>query len=258
MLTVRWLCLGLALWAGTCLGEDQALARLFADKGASGTLVIASLDGQTAYVHDEARAARRLPAASTFKIPNTLIALEEKAIAPDEVLRWDGQLRELPDWNRDQTLESAFRASCVWCYQELARRLGPETYRRYLGKIGFGELSEPFPPTRFWLDGQLRISANEQVEFLRRVVERRLPFSPASFDTLRRIMVIEATPAYTLRGKSGWATVDKPGVGWFVGTLETRGQTWLFALNIDTRGPQDLPLRLALVRAALRASGLLP
>jgi len=39
----------------------------------------------------------RILPASTFKIPNTLIALEEGVIKSDsEVIKWDGVLREFP------------------------------------------------------------------------------------------------------------------------------------------------------------------
>ena len=55
--------------------------------------------------------------ASTFKIPNTLIALEEGVIKDQfEVIKWDGVVRQYAPWNADQTLATAFSRSCVWCY----------------------------------------------------------------------------------------------------------------------------------------------
>ena len=89
--------------------EDSALASLFSDAGIDGTILIARLDGSERYVHNEQRAARRLPAASTFKIFNTLIALDEGAVSGlDEVIRWDGHLYDFPDWNQDHTIKSAY------------------------------------------------------------------------------------------------------------------------------------------------------
>jgi len=45
---------------------------------------------------------------------NTLIALEEKAVyGKDEVLKWDGQIYDLPDWNHDQTLARVGRFSAA-------------------------------------------------------------------------------------------------------------------------------------------------
>jgi len=72
--------------------EDPDLARIFADRGATGTIVMRSLDGSVAYVHNQSRAKEPFIPASTFKIPTSLIALEEKAIADEnEVIKWDGR-----------------------------------------------------------------------------------------------------------------------------------------------------------------------
>lgn len=240
--------------------EDRSLRDLFARLGVNGTLVIERADGKVRYVHNASRARRRLPVASTFKIFNSLIALEEKVVSsPEDSFKWNGKVHAIGDWNRDQTLRSAYRVSCVWCYQELARRIGNEGYRRHLRLASYGRLGEPFSLTTFWLDGSLRLSAREQVAFLRRLVDRSLPYRAESYDTLRELMLVDSGPqiAYQLRGKTGWSTIDTPGIGWYVGYVETNGHVWLFALNIDIRSEKDLPLRLELVRAALRTKGIL-
>jgi beta-lactamase class D len=233
--------------------EDQSLARLFALQGIVGTIVISSLHSGQTYIHNNSRANRRFSPASTFKILNTLISLEEKAISgKDDALSWDGHLYDYPEWNRDQTLESAFKVSCVWCFQELAGRVGAENYRIYLRKSAYGELREPFEETTFWLDGSLRISAIEQVNFLRHVYQRALPFSSSSYETLQDIMLVEQTPAFTVRAKTGWATREAPQVGWYVGYVETLNDVWFFATNMIVRGEKDLPLRQKLTREALQ------
>jgi len=173
------------------------------------------------------------------------------------VLKWNGHTYDLPDWNHDQTLESAFKVSCVWCFQELARRVGAEKYRKYLRKSDYGELREPFVETTFWLDGSLQISAIEQVSFLKKVYLRTLPFSAPSYETLRQIMLVEQTPAFTIRAKTGWAARVKPQVGWYVGYVETPKDVWFFATNIEVRDEKDLPLRPNLTREALQAKGVI-
>ena len=238
--------------------EDAELASLFADVGVEGSIVIASLDGRRRYVHNETRADRRYPAASTFKIFNTLIALEEGALSGlDEVLRWDGRVHEFPDWNQDHTLKSAYAVSCVWCYQELARRIGAERYRVHLARAGYGRLQEPFDAAAFWLDGSLTISAEEQVAFLRQVILQTLPYKPSSYAGLREVMLMEQGEHYSLRAKTGWAARTRPQIGWYVGYVEKPGATWIFAMNIDMRGKADLPLRQALTRASLKAKGII-
>ncbi|HSO84242.1 MAG TPA: class D beta-lactamase [Thiocapsa sp.] len=238
--------------------DDADLAALFSAAGVEGTVVIADLDGDRMHVHNAPRAAQRLPAASTFKILNTLIALEEGVIAgPDALIHWDGRLHDMPDWNRNHTLASAFAVSCVWCYQSLARQIGAERYRSHLERAGYGALAEPFDPVAFWLDGTLTISALEQVEFLRRVILRTLPYRASSYEGLRRVMLAEAGDQDRLFAKTGWAARATPKIGWYVGYVETPDATWIFALNMDTRDAADLPLRQALVRAGLQAKGII-
>jgi beta-lactamase class D len=183
--------------------EDLELARLFSDAGVEGTIVISRLDGGETYVHNAARAERRLPVASTFKIFNTLIALDEGVVSgPEEVMHWDGRIHELADWNRDHSLKSAYAVSCVWCYQELARRIGGDRYRAHLARAGYGRLQEPFDATAFWLDCSLTISAREQVSFLRQLILRTLPYSASSYDGLREVMLMEQGEGYSLRAKT--------------------------------------------------------
>ena len=238
--------------------EDTVLAELFLQKGMEGTIVMSSLHSGQTFIHNDVRAHQRFSTASTFKILNTLISLEERAIASkDDVLKWDGHVYEFPDWNHDQTLETAFKVSCVWCFQSLARRVGAEKYRHYLHETAYGALQEPFDETTFWLDGSLQISALEQVNFLKNVYLRELPFSTMSYDTLQHIMRVENTMGYTLWAKTGWATRVQPQVGWYVGYVETPQDVWFFATNLDVRDQTALPLRQSLTRAALQAKGII-
>ena len=72
-------------------GEDLEIANLFKEKNLFGTIVISSRDGRKTYTHNDERARTRFVPASTFKIPNTLIALEERFFVP---------IQSLPVWCR--------------------------------------------------------------------------------------------------------------------------------------------------------------
>ena len=239
--------------------EDAAIEQLFRNAGIDGTIVIESVTTGQRFVHNDPRSRQGFTAASTFKVLNTLIALEEGAISgSDAIFHWDGTPYEVADWNRDQTLTSAFKVSCVWCYQQLARQVGSLKYPTYIQQSSYGQLRQPFNVAEFWLDGSLTISAEQQVAFLRQIVERNLPFKASSYDTLKKIMVIDETGRYRLYAKTGWATRTPPSVGWYVGYVETSGDIWLFALNLATRDAKDLPLRIQIAKDALKAKGVLP
>lgn len=238
--------------------EDEGIARIFQAHGVEGTMIVTALPSGQTYIHNDARATRRYPPASTFKILNTLIAAQEWVVADrDTPFKWDGREREMPDWNRDQTLSSAFKVSCVWCYQGIARKVGTDTYRRYLRQVGYGVLADPFDLTTFWLTDQLQISAQEQVAFLKKVSQRQPPFGAHAYQVLQDVMLVERAPSYRLYAKTGWAARSQPQIGWYVGYVERQGEVWLFATNLDLRSDKDLPLRQAITRAVLEEKGAL-
>lgn len=238
--------------------EDATIAQLFDNQGVEGTVVIASASGKQTIIHNDARAAQRFSPASTFKIFNTLIGLEEKAVAgKNEAFKWDGVRRDFPGWNSDQTLETAFKVSCLWCYQEIARGVGAARYRHYLSVAHYGVLEENLNASTFWLDGALQISALEQIEFLRKVYRRELPFAQRSYDILREIMLAEATNTYKLFAKTGWAARTTPQIGWYVGYIETGDDIWIFATNINIKSQADVAKRQQLTLAALKAKGII-
>lgn len=215
------------------------------------------------------RAAERFLPASTFKIPNTLIALETGvASGPDHLIEFDPSLRGdgfwIDVWSQDHTLRSAIRNSVVWYYQALAREIGEERMLRYLKQFEYGNCSIEGGVDRFWLgSGGLRISPDEQVRFLQRMYEGRLGVSDRSTEILKEILVLEENPQYRLSGKTGTADVTSTReLAWLVGYVERDGNIWYYALNVEgeqvweTWGP---PVeRLNLLRRLLRQLEIIP
>lgn len=247
-----------ALLAVSMLEAEPAgfMEGFFRTNGLEGTVLMRSLKTGKERVYNTKRSAERLCPASTFKIPNTLIALQEKAADADTMFRWDGAERSVPAWNKDMSLDDAFQSSCVWCYQELARKVGRTVYARYLKEMGYGNASPGNDVASFWLDGSLRISAREQIDVLMKIHAKTYRFDRAHYETLERIMRVESTETCTIRGKTGWAMGVKPQVGWYVGWVETGDDVWLFAINMDICTPEDARFRKEALNAAMRQVGL--
>ncbi|PKL40637.1 MAG: class D beta-lactamase [Spirochaetae bacterium HGW-Spirochaetae-1] len=228
------------------------------DNNITGTVVIESLQTNKKFVYDEKRAAVRFTPASTFKIVNTLIALQEKAVNDEnEIIKWDGRVSEFADWNRDQSIKSAFGVSCVWFYQELARRVGNGAYMSYLKRMNYGNQKTGEHIDTFWLDGSLQISALEQISVLKNIYNEKYGFDKKNYEILKEVMIVDRTGDYIVRAKTGTAMRVKPVTGWYVGYIETKGDVWFFACNIDMERPEQSKLRKETVYRALREAGLL-
>ncbi|MFA3792922.1 penicillin-binding transpeptidase domain-containing protein [Aliiglaciecola sp. SL4] len=228
--------------------EDKKIENIFTSNHITGSILIESLDGKVKYQYNVDDTESFVPA-STFKIPNTLIFLEEGLIKDQfEVIKWDGKEREYASWNKDQTLESAFQYSCVWCYQRYAKQVGDEKYHDYLRRFDYGNFLTGDDITRFWLDGELRLSVKDQINFLRKVYSEELPIQKGHIRTLKRIMLSEENKNYNIWSKTGWSGKD----GWYVGYLVSGNETWFFANHIEINKNSDLTFRKKLTMETLK------
>ncbi|HEY0970299.1 MAG TPA: penicillin-binding transpeptidase domain-containing protein [Gemmatimonadales bacterium] len=250
----------------TALGAQVVVERPewrapFDSAGVTGTFAIRRVGSDTTEVHDLSRARTPFIPASTFKIPNSIIALE-LGIVRDEHQRfpftWPRQ--EIEAWNRDHTFASALAASVVPVYQQIAREVGEERYREWLARLDYGNRNPGGLVDHFWLDGDLRISALEQLDFLERLATMRLPVSERSqrivHGMMRQGWSDDCATAYAKTGLSGVAArTDVSNVGWYVGWVETGGDQWVFALNLDSSKPGASATRIPLARAMLERAG---
>jgi beta-lactamase class D len=236
--------------------QSAPVARLFQQAGVTGTFVVYDVAADVYTTHDRKRAETRFIPASTFKIPNSLIALAHGAVASvDEIVPYDGRKVSRPEWGRAMGLRDAIRVSNVPVYQEMARRVGLERMRSDLVRMKYGNMDTGTVVDRFWLDGPLKISAVEQTAFLVKLAQGQLPYTNVAMAAVREICRQDGAP--DLYAKTGWGV--RPGeadIGWWVGWLKKDGKLYAFALNMDLPdGAQDQ--RVSLAKAALRELGLL-
>jgi len=233
-------------------------AGFFRAAGIGGTIAVLDLRfGEKAMAHNLERAGQRYIPASTFKVPHALFALDAGIVGDEfQVFEWDGDKRWLEAWNRDQNLRSSMRNSVVWVYQHFAREIGETREREYLEMIDYGNADPSGGIERFWIEGNLEISALEQIEILRKLYFNELPFRIEHQRLVKDIMINEAgnewTREWILRAKTGWSTAPEPDIGWWVGWVEWPEGPVFFALNIDMpEGRKDTPKRKSIAREVL-------
>jgi beta-lactamase class D len=243
----------------------RGLAKRFADEGTTGTFAALKADGDLLIVSDEDRAERAILPASTFKIPNSIIALETGVVSdPDrDVFKWDGVKRAFPGWNQDHTLRSAIAASAVPVYQEIARKIAPERMQQYVDAFDYGNRNIGGGIDRFWLTGDLRISPLQQIRFLDKLRRGALPASKRAQDLTCDILPVTKSGNSLIRAKTGLVGMDdrtvtdsgKSSVGWLVGWAETGSAQTVFALNLDIREPRHAAARMPLAEKFLADIG---
>jgi beta-lactamase class D len=88
----------------------------------------------------------------------------------------DGVERSVDSWSRNQDLRSTVRNSAVWVFEKFAKEIGLKKETGYLEKIPYGnEITGGMEP--FLVEGELAISAQEQIIFLKNLFHNNLPFS---------------------------------------------------------------------------------
>jgi beta-lactamase class D len=233
----------------------EGLAKRFFDLGTEGTFVAYKVDDYLIIASDKVRSGEAKLPASTFKIPNSLIALETGVVQdPDkDVFKWDGVTRSIEAWNKDHTLRSAIAVSAVPVYQEIARRIGQERMQKYVDLFDYGNHDIGGGIDQFWLTGNLRIDPIQQVDFVDRLRRGVLPVSKRSQDLVRDILPVTKVGDATIRAKSGLlgAEIGKPSLGWLVGWAEKGSEQTVFAMNMDCKEPAQIAARMSVTQQCL-------
>lgn len=241
------------------ISEKKEWEEFYKKRGLEGTFVLYNLNNNEYFVYNPERANQSFLPASTFKIINSLIALETGAIKDEkEMLEWDGIDRGWENWNRNQNMLYAFRNSTVWFYQEMARRIGEEKMQYWINACDYGNKNISGGIDLFWLQGEIRISAMEQIDFIKKLVNNNLPFNERNQDLVKEIMLADSSSSYKLYAKTGWAARVSPQIGWYVGFIETETEMWLFANNITIEENSQTAFRIEITYDILKSQGIIP
>jgi beta-lactamase class D len=238
------------------------LARAFADEQIEGGIALFDSASGELFASDPALAKRPFPPASTFKIPHAAIALELGILEdPESPMPWDGKFSQNPDWNRDHTLRTAMQVSCLPCFQRIAPKIGPERMKDWLTRFDYGNKDSSGDITTFWFT-TLRITAVEELDFLRRLDTGKLPISTRTLDMVRDVIALDVGPSHVLYGKTGLVSPPEfeSEIGWFVGFVALEKRSVYFATVVTKRPPEvDIrPVRRRVTETVLRSLDMLP
>jgi len=238
---------------------DDSLKKYFDAKKVDGCFTMLNNADGSIVVYNMGLDTMRVLPASTFKIVNSLIALQT-GIAPDEnmVIPWDGVRRWNKDWNKNLSMKEAFRVSSVPYYQEIARRIGRDTMQRWIDSLSYGNKNISGPIDSFWLNNTLKISPDEQLGLMKKLYFDQLPFRKSVMETVRGMMLQEDNTNYKLSYKTGWGFDEKGhSVGWVTGWIEENRHVYFFITLVRSES-KDIDMarvRLDITRDILKEYG---
>ncbi len=207
----------------------------------------------------EGDCATRHAPCSTFKIAISLMGYNEGILidATHPVYPFKkGYVDYIPSWTQDQNPTTWIKNSCVWYSQLITQQMGLPRFQEYVTQFHYGnedvsgDKGKNNGLTQAWLSSSLAISPQEQVVFLQKMLEGKLPISEQSVQMTKQILFIEnIADGWALYGKTGTGHVvneadpsdeTKP-IGWFVGWLEKGDRKIFFAQYSQEDKPSDDP-----------------
>ena len=187
---------------------------------------------------------------STFKILNSLIALETGVVDDSKtIIPWDGKKKFVKSWERDHNIETAIKHSVVPFYQEIARRIGKNRMQEYVKLAKYGNQNIGNSIDRFWLDGPIKISGYEQLNFIEDLYLGKLPFKKKHQDFVKKILIQNEVGNRIFSGKTGSSFKNGKFVfGWFVGHLKKGNDQYVFVINSKGDGESGHKLKEVVIK----------
>lgn len=193
----------------------------------------------------------RASPASTFKIAISLMGYDSGVLkdlhAP--VLPFQpGYVDWRAEWRQPTDPARWMKYSVIWYSQQSVHALGEARFQRYAGDFNYGNHDVSGNPGKHdgmdwaWINSSLRISPQEQLTFLRKLVNHQLPVSKRAVEMTSQLLLQEQRPGgWEIHGKTGSGSPVKAdggydesrNSGWFVGWAIKDGRTVVFARLID-------------------------
>ncbi len=240
---------------------NNGLKKYFDSAHVDGSFSILNNSSGAITVYNMSLDTQRLLPASTFKIVNSLIGIETGKITDEKmIIKWDGIKRWNDDWNKDLTMEEAFKVSAVPYYQEVARRIGRDTMQHWIDTLQYGNKNISGPIDSFWLNNVLKISPDEQLGFVKRLYFDKLPFQKRTQQIVRNVMRQEENTLYKLSYKTGWGFDEKESaIGWLVGWVEENRHVYFFVTLVKSpdRNIDMKTVRINITKGILKELGFL-
>lgn len=218
----------------------------------------------------EGECGQRITSGSTFKIAISLMGYDSGILRDEHTpmlafrkgdIDWD------PTWRVPTAPDNWMKDSVVWYSHRITTQLGAPRFQRYVESFNYGNQDVSGDPGKrnglhySWISSSLKISPDEQVAFLIKMVNRKLSVSEKAIDMTSRILKLQTAD-------NGWEIYGKPGTGspvlpegshanpynygWFIGWARKGDRTVVFARVIQDKKEETVRAGLRVRDAYLR------
>lgn len=195
-------------------------------------------------IRQEGECKMRHSPCSTFKVAIGLMGYEEGILLDETHPKFPfkkGYIDWMEVWRQPHDATMWMKNSCVWFSQVVTQKLGTEKFQNYMNKLNYGNRNISGGLMTSWISSSIKISPLEQINFMQKLAEEKLPLSLKSQQMVKNIIFTEEQNGWKIYGKTGSCNGDvKNGQsGWFVGFAEKGERRIIFANYIEEQGKQD-------------------
>lgn len=213
---------------------DKGIGEVFSANKVKGTFGMFDNSRGKFTIYDMDRFKKPYSPGGTFNIFNSLLAMHIGRISDERGLIKAGVDTSI-------SLKDAFRSSSSLHFMSLARLIGKDTMKRWVDSLKYGNMKMGAAVDSFWMNDSLKISADEQLGFIKRMYFRQLPFRASVQESVKKLMIIENNSQYQLAYNIGESVSNGKSVVWVIGWIEENRHVYPFVLNFssDTREGLD-------------------
>jgi len=192
----------------------------------------------------------------SFNIALSLMGFNEELLINENIPEFPfkkGYVDYVSRWRQPHNPSLWIKNSCVWYSSLVTQKLGMDKLQHYIKKFTYGNQDGRVANNKlncFWMSGgSLKISPEEQVTFLQKLINHQLNVSTKSYEMTKNIIFVDNfIDGWKLYGKTGTGNLsNKNGTldenlegGWFVGWIEKDERKIVFASYLE-QDTQQIP-----------------
>ena len=137
-------------------------------------------------------------------------------------------------------------------YQSLIEKIGRAELLKSIDSLHYGKGIVSTDLNNFWRDGSLRITADEQLGFMKKLYFNELPFQKRSQEIYKKMILKEDNAGYKLSYISG-SDSSVNNTNWIVGFVEENKHPYFFVMYTSNAGEEHTVANNVKILGVLKA-----